>query len=65
LIDSRKKRIALLKEMITKNPEKPLNETISKFCVETGVREIIAKQYYNLLIEAKEINPVEQKPKIP
>jgi len=51
--------------MITKNPEKPLNETISKFCVETGVREIIAKQYYNLLIEAKEINPVEQKPKIP
>ena len=57
LINSRKKRIEILKEMLENNPEKPLKEILANFCIETGIRAIIAEQYYNLLIEAKKIEP--------
>lgn len=43
--------------MLENNPEKPLKEILSKFCVETGIREIVAEQYYKLLVNAKEIEP--------
>lgn len=62
LLSSRRKRIALLKEMIEKNPEKPLKEIIAKFCVETGIRETLAQSYYKLLIESKEITPKNEQP---
>jgi len=62
-MSSRKERIQKLKETIAQNRNKPLNQIIASFCCEVGVRPQVARGYYRLLIQSKQINPIKKKKK--
>jgi len=51
-VEQRKKRIDRLKQLIEENPDKPLDQILAMFAVETGVSEPTARRYYRLLVKA-------------
>lgn len=63
LLNSRKERIQKLKETIEQNRNKPLKQIIAAFCCEVGIRPQVARGYYRLLIQSKQIKPMKKEKK--